>query len=191
MGRRLLDRSKFGANLNPFEINLIRFKTESGGTVLPTPLVSAAPFRSPTFTPAPSHCHRAPASSRPTCQPPGPRHSRRRLPCLQRACRARATCAARRCRSGTEPLCPCHAGSWRRTPTPPSPLQSCPTRHRADPPLFPSPLCARARSKAPAAVSLSSPLLHPRLSTSPPPSSTLDSVCRPRTPGSPRPTTHF
>jgi hypothetical protein len=44
-GRHLLDRSKFWPNLNPFEILLIRFKTESGGTMLPGPHVSAAPRR--------------------------------------------------------------------------------------------------------------------------------------------------
>jgi hypothetical protein len=41
-----LDQSKFGANLNPFEINLIRFENRIGRTMLPTPPVSAAPTAS-------------------------------------------------------------------------------------------------------------------------------------------------
>jgi hypothetical protein len=41
-----LDQSKFGANLNPFKINLIRLENRIGRTVLPTPPVSAAPTAS-------------------------------------------------------------------------------------------------------------------------------------------------
>jgi hypothetical protein len=73
-----------------------------------------------TFTPTPSHCHRAPASSRPTCQPPGPRHSRRRLPCLQRA---RMMCVARLLSERPEATVPMPCWFTRcRTPTPPSTL---------------------------------------------------------------------
>jgi hypothetical protein len=46
MRRHLLFWSKIGANLNPFEINLIRFQNRIGRTVLPTPPVSAAPTAS-------------------------------------------------------------------------------------------------------------------------------------------------
>jgi hypothetical protein len=65
-----LDRSKFGANLNPFEINLIRFENRIGRTVLPTPSVSAAPTASP-CCPVPHQPtdNRDPVASRPTCQP--------------------------------------------------------------------------------------------------------------------------
>jgi hypothetical protein len=45
-----LDRSKFGANLNPFEISLIRVENRIGRTVLPTPPVSAASTASPCHT---------------------------------------------------------------------------------------------------------------------------------------------
>jgi type VI secretion system secreted protein VgrG len=43
----LFYQSKFGANLNPFEIKLIRFENRIGSTMLPAPPVSAAPTASP------------------------------------------------------------------------------------------------------------------------------------------------
>jgi hypothetical protein len=70
-GRHLFYRSKFGANLNPFEINLIRFENRIGRTVLPAPPVSAALTASPRcLAPHPAAEDRAPVASRPTCQAP-------------------------------------------------------------------------------------------------------------------------
>jgi hypothetical protein len=61
----LLDQLNFGANLNPFEINLIRFENQIGRIVLPTPPVSAAPTaslrRTQPLTTGP------PVAPRPTC----------------------------------------------------------------------------------------------------------------------------
>jgi hypothetical protein len=58
----LSDRSKFGANLNPFKINLIRFENRIGRTVLPTLPVSAASTASPRRTqPLTIRPHRTPA----------------------------------------------------------------------------------------------------------------------------------
>jgi hypothetical protein len=68
MGRNLLDQSNFGANLNPFEINLIQFENQIGRTVLQTPPVSAAPSASPRCpAPHPATDDRPPIASRSTC----------------------------------------------------------------------------------------------------------------------------
>jgi hypothetical protein len=59
-----LDLSKFGANLNPFEMNLIQFENRIGRTVLPTPPVRSVPTASP-------HCPTPhPATRRPRCSMP-------------------------------------------------------------------------------------------------------------------------
>jgi hypothetical protein len=73
-----LDQSKFGANLNPFEINLIRFESRIGRTMLPTPPISAAPTASLRRTQplmigplrAPAHLSAALAASRRPSRPP-------------------------------------------------------------------------------------------------------------------------
>jgi hypothetical protein len=80
-----LDWSKFGANLNPFEINLIRFENRIRHTVLPTPPVSAAPtasLRCPAMHPDADD--RAPVAPRSTCQPRRPTSRRPRRSPLSR-----------------------------------------------------------------------------------------------------------
>jgi hypothetical protein len=57
----LFYRLKFGANLNPFEINLIRFENRIGRTVPSTPPVSATPTALPhCLVPHPTDDDRAP-----------------------------------------------------------------------------------------------------------------------------------
>jgi hypothetical protein len=68
-----LDRSKFGANFNPFEINLIRFENRIGHTVLPTPTCQRHADR--LTTPHPATDDWAPVASRPTCQSRRPRRA--------------------------------------------------------------------------------------------------------------------
>jgi hypothetical protein len=160
MGRHLLDRSKFGANLNPFEIHLIRFESESGGTVLPGPRVNAAPCRA---CPAPSRC------------PPGPAVARSRLSATHvRACQPltsapAAQAAFHHARAPlSPPLCPT------RRPTPQHP--SAGSRH-PPPPLkrVLSPTVARKnflprRAFRPAPTPrLQSPPTPPPLAAGPPP----------------------
>jgi hypothetical protein len=62
-----LDRSKFGVNFNPFEINLIRFENRIGRTVLLTPPISAAPTASP-------RCTQLLTTRPPSCPGPPVRH---------------------------------------------------------------------------------------------------------------------
>jgi hypothetical protein len=75
----LFHRSKFGANLNLFEIKWIRFKNRIRCTVLPALPASAAPTVSPRYlTPHPAADDRAPVASRPTSQPCRPASRRPR-----------------------------------------------------------------------------------------------------------------
>jgi hypothetical protein len=180
----LLDRSKFGANLNPFELNLIRFKTESGGTVLPGPRASAAPRH--LALPHSATAHRAPVSSRPTCQP-------LRLTSLTPAASpvAAMPAAVRAAQSHRTRTVLAHAalhpGPSLSTPILPPrgteptpllfPLRTAPERVQK----------RRSLSRSP----LRSTSSHPRQNTSPPPPSTLNSVYQPRMPGSLWPPTHF
>jgi hypothetical protein len=70
----LFYRSKFEANLNPFEINLIQFENRIGRTAGPP--VSAVPTASPRcLTPHQAADDWAPVASRPTCQPRLPRRA--------------------------------------------------------------------------------------------------------------------
>jgi hypothetical protein len=115
MRRHLLDQSKFGANLNPFEINLIRFKNRIGRIVLPTPSVSVAPTASPHCpAPHPVADDRAPVASRPTCQPRRPASRRPR-----RSPRSRGNTPPTRAAAGPLP-CQHHAATLlHATPGPP------------------------------------------------------------------------
>jgi hypothetical protein len=119
-----LDQSKFGANLNPFEINLIGFENRIGRNVLPTPPVSAAPTTSPHY-PAldPATDDRAPIASRPTCQPRRPASCRPRRPPLTRG-NAPPHAASRPplspSLSPTPPPCGAHPSG---PPSPPLPLK--------------------------------------------------------------------
>jgi hypothetical protein len=71
--RHLVDQSKFGANLNPFEIKLIRFENRIGCTVVSAPLFSTAPTRSLALTPAPVAARRCSATTPPpACAVAGP-----------------------------------------------------------------------------------------------------------------------
>jgi hypothetical protein len=79
VGRHLFYQSKFGANLNPFKIKLIRFENRIGRTVLPAPPVSAALTTSPRcLVPHPAADDRAPChipahlSVTPSCVAPTP-----------------------------------------------------------------------------------------------------------------------
>jgi hypothetical protein len=161
VGRHLLNRSKFGTNLNPFEINLIRFENRIGRTVLPTPPVSAAPTASPCrtqpLTTGP------PIASRPTCQP---RRPRRADPAALH-CRAamRRPRAPRPGRCHTDATLPC-CSTPRRTGPPHLSLSlshSASTRvHPSGPPPRRFPL---KRSRRPLAENFSHPrtvhLIHP------------------------------
>jgi hypothetical protein len=106
-GKARLDQSKFGANLNPFEINLIWFENRIGRTVLPTPPVSAVPTASPcctqplTITPPsrPGPPVRHVACVAPT--PPSSTIARQRA---AHACRSQAAAAPTTCRR-TAPRC--------------------------------------------------------------------------------------
>jgi hypothetical protein len=85
-GRHLLDRSKFGANLNPFEIKLIRFENRIGRHCAAGPAC---------------HCRAASRSPRTPSLPTGPRarpvppvshsRSRRAPPATIRAARSHRT----------------------------------------------------------------------------------------------------
>jgi hypothetical protein len=90
--------------------------------VLSAPLVSAVPTRPLAFIPAPSHCHRVPASVASHLSAAAPRHARR-LPCPRDV---RCPPLSERPRA-TAPM-PCWL-TRRCTPTPPSPLLSY--RHAA------------------------------------------------------------
>jgi hypothetical protein len=112
----LFHRSKFGANLNLFEIKWIRFKNRIRCTVLPALPASAAPTVSPRYlTPHPAADDRAPVASRPTSQPRRPASRRpRHIPLLRGNARA-----PRAPLSPSLPLPPrLHAAP---TPPPPSP----------------------------------------------------------------------
>jgi hypothetical protein len=81
---------KFGANLNPFEINLIRFENRIGRTVLPTPPVSAASTASlrhtQPLTIGPMSCPGPPISrvERVAPTPPSSTVARQRAACAHR-----------------------------------------------------------------------------------------------------------
>jgi hypothetical protein len=100
---------KFGANLNPFEIKLIRFENRIGRHCAAGPAC---------------HCRAASRSPRTPSLPTGPRarpvppvsHSRSRCarlppPLFTRVRRAHVTCAARHYPSSPEPPRPCRADS--------------------------------------------------------------------------------
>jgi hypothetical protein len=116
-----LDRSKFGANLNPFEINLIRFENRIGRSVLPTPPVSAARTASPRC-PVPHPDADDPA---PSCLGPPVSHVDRVAPtpaalhCRAAARRPQAPRPGRCCTDATSPHCARPSLSPSLSPTPP------------------------------------------------------------------------
>jgi hypothetical protein len=162
--------------LNSFEINLIQFKTESGGTVLPGLRVSAAL----PHPPAPSHCPPGPhvvaphlSAATPTSLTPTTSHVRsasaapaRRVP----------PATVRAAQSHHARAMPTHMAPH---PGPPHLLLSCPHAASSRPPPFS--LAAPCPSAFKSTYS----------STSPPSPSTLDSVRRPQMSGSPWSPTHF
>jgi hypothetical protein len=138
-GRHLFYQSKFGANLNPFKIKLIRFENRIGRTVLPAPPVSAAPTASPRcLAPHPAADNQAPhhvlahlsvTPSRVAPTPPPTTVARQHA---ARARSGRATIASMLCHCAT----PHHAQAslsplslplrLHAAPTPPSPLPAAP-----------------------------------------------------------------
>jgi hypothetical protein len=109
-----LDRSKFGANLNTFEINLIRLENRIGRTVLPTLPVNATLTASPRCPVPPLAAEdRAPIASRPYLSAAAPTPRRRAAP---RCARPPLSLSL----SPAPPPCGVHPS---RAPSPPFPLK--------------------------------------------------------------------